>query len=522
MTGVTDRVSRMCDNRCGVFMETLALWLALMTVCALSAAAQRAPAAFNTPPVQVGHISVALISSRDVIHPGSSLDAGLYFKLEPGWHVYWVNAGDSGEAPRIRWALPAGVTAEPMQFPAPKRLPLGPLMDFGYENEVVFPMRCTRPPRSNPARPSSPQPKSTGSSAAKSASPAKPTSPYRSPSQIPPARPWQPRSSQPTRSVFRAPCPHPPGPSLRPPEKAWRWPVTHLGEPDNSSSGQFFPAQFFPSDQNVISNPAPQPSTPLQLIISMISWNSASTTTEAARIARRNLVKSAVGHRSWRNVIRRTWGRRRLGNVVFPNLFMIGRGTEDSDLVCGERKHQTSSRRTLLSSYYNNTLKTMASLRWGTQYCRNAQYLLLIDDDYYLSVKNLLRYINVYEAESDGPLFAGTLFPGSAPMRHRFSKWFVSLRDYSNLVPSCNLNISFRIANATVVLGFNRADIAASLQTNRFPYVTVSRSPRAPYGLHVTARRGSRRGRHRARTAGDTDQAARQPRSPGRPGRVAG
>ena len=31
------------------------------------------------------------------------------------------------------WTLPEGITAGPMQFPAPKRLPLGPLMDFGYE-----------------------------------------------------------------------------------------------------------------------------------------------------------------------------------------------------------------------------------------------------------------------------------------------------------------------------------------------------------------------------------------------------
>jgi thiol:disulfide interchange protein DsbD len=36
--------------------------------------------------------------------------------------------------------LPKGITAGPLQFPAPKRLPLGPLMDFGYEDEVLFPM----------------------------------------------------------------------------------------------------------------------------------------------------------------------------------------------------------------------------------------------------------------------------------------------------------------------------------------------------------------------------------------------
>jgi thiol:disulfide interchange protein DsbD len=66
--------------------------------------------------------------------------AGLDFKLEPGWHIYWSNPGDSGEPPHIQWILPNGVNATRMQFPAPKRLPLGPLMDFGYEDEVLFPL----------------------------------------------------------------------------------------------------------------------------------------------------------------------------------------------------------------------------------------------------------------------------------------------------------------------------------------------------------------------------------------------
>ncbi len=71
---------------------------------------------------------------------GARNNAGLYFKIEPGWHIYWKNAGDSGEPPHIRWTLPEGIAADPLQFPAPKRLPLGPLMDFGYENEVLFPL----------------------------------------------------------------------------------------------------------------------------------------------------------------------------------------------------------------------------------------------------------------------------------------------------------------------------------------------------------------------------------------------
>jgi thiol:disulfide interchange protein DsbD len=86
------------------------------------------------------HLSVQLAVPPAQIYPGQNFTAGLYFKLDPGWHVYWINAGDSGEPPAMHWTLPTGITADAIQFPAPKRLPLGPLMDFGYENEVLFPI----------------------------------------------------------------------------------------------------------------------------------------------------------------------------------------------------------------------------------------------------------------------------------------------------------------------------------------------------------------------------------------------
>jgi thiol:disulfide interchange protein len=90
--------------------------------------------------VTAPHVTVSLLVPPAQIYPGESFLAGLDFKMEDGWHVYWTNAGDSGEPPSIHWMLPPGITAGAMQFPAPKRLPLGPLMDFGYENEVVFPV----------------------------------------------------------------------------------------------------------------------------------------------------------------------------------------------------------------------------------------------------------------------------------------------------------------------------------------------------------------------------------------------
>ena len=94
-------------------------------------------------PVKAAHLTAELTSVAPAITPGGTLQVGLVLTLEEKWHVYWKNAGDSGEPPRITWILPAGITAAPMRFPIPSRLPLGPLMDFGYEDAVAFPVEIS-------------------------------------------------------------------------------------------------------------------------------------------------------------------------------------------------------------------------------------------------------------------------------------------------------------------------------------------------------------------------------------------
>jgi thiol:disulfide interchange protein len=114
----------------------------LIFALALSLAAGL-PARAASDSADVAHLHVQLVVPGQTLRPNAANDAGLYFKLEPGWHIYWQNAGDSGEPPHVKWTLPDGITASPLQFPAPRRLPLGPLMDFGYENEVLFPLQLS-------------------------------------------------------------------------------------------------------------------------------------------------------------------------------------------------------------------------------------------------------------------------------------------------------------------------------------------------------------------------------------------
>ena len=62
----------------------------------------------------------------------------MHFQLEKGWHIYWINPGDSGEPPRVTWQLPPGLTPEAMEWPAPRRLGAFRIVDFGYEDAVML------------------------------------------------------------------------------------------------------------------------------------------------------------------------------------------------------------------------------------------------------------------------------------------------------------------------------------------------------------------------------------------------
>ncbi|MBN9614205.1 MAG: protein-disulfide reductase, partial [Acidobacteriales bacterium] len=117
---------------------------ACLFLAALTAPAQLPVVGDGGPgPAKAQHLTVELVTASSTIAPGGTLQAGLAFTLDPQWHVYWANAGDAGLPPRIAWTLPSAISAGPLQFPIPTRLPNGPLMDFGYQDAVIFPIQLT-------------------------------------------------------------------------------------------------------------------------------------------------------------------------------------------------------------------------------------------------------------------------------------------------------------------------------------------------------------------------------------------
>ena len=111
-------------------------WLPALLAAAFSAAA----------PAQVAGLNVLASGA-----PGDEV-ATPQVRLEhqPHWHTYWKNPGDSGLPTKLEWTLPPGVRAGEIQWPLPQRLPLGPLVNYGYEGTVLLPVPLTITPEFEP------------------------------------------------------------------------------------------------------------------------------------------------------------------------------------------------------------------------------------------------------------------------------------------------------------------------------------------------------------------------------------
>lgn len=90
-------------------------------------------------------VDINLIAERITIEAGETLWIGIEQNIAPGWHTYWRNPGDSGTAPAIKWNLPKGFKIGELQWPTPKKLPYGPLLNYGYEENVVLLQSITAP-----------------------------------------------------------------------------------------------------------------------------------------------------------------------------------------------------------------------------------------------------------------------------------------------------------------------------------------------------------------------------------------
>jgi thiol:disulfide interchange protein DsbD len=120
----------------------LGLWLASTAALALSG---------NT--VATDNVKARLVSEVGAIAPGQSFWVALEFNIRDGWHTYWRNPGDSGQATTLKWQLPPGFTAGDIVWTTPHRFEIPPLVNYGYAKHAVHLVNITAPKDLKPGTP---------------------------------------------------------------------------------------------------------------------------------------------------------------------------------------------------------------------------------------------------------------------------------------------------------------------------------------------------------------------------------
>src|SRR5207247_639472 len=121
----------------GVMRLALSTLLACLTSLALPATASGETSARK--------VETQLVAEVTTVRAGEPFWIALHKKITPGWHTYWRNPGDSGEPVTLEWSLPPGFVAADIAWPVPERIPVGPVVSFGFSNEVLLPVRVTPP-----------------------------------------------------------------------------------------------------------------------------------------------------------------------------------------------------------------------------------------------------------------------------------------------------------------------------------------------------------------------------------------
>ena len=122
-----------------------AMFAALLSVVLAAFGATPTPAAT----VKTGHLELELVADGAAV-PGKAVTVALRQQIAPGWHTYWRNPGDAGEATEITWTLPNGWTAGPILWPAPGRAMTGPLMNYVFSDKVLLPTTIRVPSNASP------------------------------------------------------------------------------------------------------------------------------------------------------------------------------------------------------------------------------------------------------------------------------------------------------------------------------------------------------------------------------------
>ena len=82
--------------------------------------------------------TIDVFALQSAVQAGGFIDIAIRQNIIDGWHTYWINPGDSGEAMTIDWELPKGISVSDLREPTPDKFFYDPLVNFGHKGQPIF------------------------------------------------------------------------------------------------------------------------------------------------------------------------------------------------------------------------------------------------------------------------------------------------------------------------------------------------------------------------------------------------
>lgn len=140
-------------------------------------------------------------------------------------------------------------------------------------------------------------------------------------------------------------------------------------------------------------------------------------------------IKSYVGNYDQRMAIRKTWGG--IKDPRIKRVFFVGESEVNKIPLEAENDiHLDIVQGSFQDKYYNNTYKMLVTFKWIDQFCSNTKYVLLLDDDYFVNIKNILSFVKDLKRMPNPWWMFGSICWWCTPDHFKVSKWSVSFKEY--------------------------------------------------------------------------------------------
>ncbi|KAL6469543.1 hypothetical protein MHYP_G00230670 [Metynnis hypsauchen] len=143
------------------------------------------------------------------------------------------------------------------------------------------------------------------------------------------------------------------------------------------------------------------------------------------------VIKSVISQHDRREVIRQTWGKEQVINgKKIKTLFLLGTSSVEAERANHQKLLEFEDyiygdilQWDFMDSFFNLTLKETHFLKWFSTYCGNVRYIFKGDDDVFVSVQNILEYLD--SSADVKHLFAGDVLFKARPIRKKENKYYI-------------------------------------------------------------------------------------------------